>query len=208
MKKIVVFGATGTIGKHLVSQALEAGHQVTAFTRDKNKLAVKHENLQVREGDVFNSGSVEAAVEGQDIVMIALGAGRKGGVRSEGTRVIIGAMEKLGVDRLICQTTLGAGDSVGNLNFFWKRIMFGWFLKKAFEDHQIQERHIYESKLDWTIVRPAAFTDGEKTGNYKHGFPATDKGITAKISRADVAEFMLKQIGSVKYLRKTPGLSY
>ena len=117
-------------------------------------------------------------------------------------------MEKTGVMRLICQTTLGAGDSKGNLNFFWKYIMFGMLLRKAYEDHESQERYVMQSDLHWTIVRPAAFTNGPRTGNYAHGFDSNAKGITLKISRADVADFLLKQILDLSYLRKTPGLSY
>lgn len=207
MKKIIVFGSTGTIGQHLVNQALESGYDVTAFARNKAKITQQHDRLKVVEGDVLKLESVVEAIKGQEIVFCALGAGRKGVVRSEGTLNIIKAMEKCGVDRLICQTTLGAGDSEPHLNFFWRRIMFGWFLKEAFKDHQIQEKHIQNSKLNWTIVRPAAFTNGEMTGQYKHGF-STEEKIKIKISRADVAQFMIRQIGNLSYLRKTPGLSY
>ena len=65
-----------------------------------------------------------------------------------------------------------------------------------------------QSRLDWTIVRPGAFTDGERTGQYRHGFPGTDNTTKLKISRADVADFMLKQLVDDTYLHKTPGLSY
>lgn len=207
--RLIIFGSTGTIGKKLVQQALEQGHTVTAFARNADKLNdVRHPNLTIYQGDVFDFQAVEKAVRGHDAVLCALGAGRQGKVRSEGTRNIIRAMESTGVKRLICQTTLGAGDSQGNLNFFWKRIMFGWFLKDAFLDHEIQEKYILDSPLNWTIVRPAAFTDGVVTGNYQHGFSANNKSIKLKISRADVADFMLKQLTSEEYLRKTPGLSY
>ncbi|MBL4669387.1 MAG: NAD(P)H-binding protein [Flavobacteriales bacterium] len=108
----------------------------------------------------------------------------------------------------MCQSTLGAGDSNNNLNFFWKRIMFGWFLKQVFLDHELQEKHVRNSTLDWTIVRPAAFTDGKKTENYLHGFNPNDKSTKLKISRADVAHFILKQVADKKYLHQTPGLSY
>jgi hypothetical protein len=117
-------------------------------------------------------------------------------------------MEKAGIRRFICQTTLGVGDSQDNLNFFWKRIMFGIILREAFADHVNQENYIKQSRLDWTIVRPAAFTDGKRTGVYRHGFTASDKALTLKISRADVADFMLKQLADDTYLHKTPGLSY
>lgn len=207
--KLIIYGATGTIGRQLVQQALNAGHQVTAFARSKAKLQdVQHPNFKVFEGDVLNPQSVALSIEGQDVALCALGAGRKGVVRSEGTKNIIRGMEAKGIRRLICQTTLGAGDSKGNLNFFWKHIMFGWFLKDAMEDHELQEHYIRQSNLDWTIIRPAAFQDGDITGRYKHGFTEKDKSISLKISRADVAHFMLQQLGSNQYLRKTSGLSY
>ena len=141
-------------------------------------------------------------------MLCTIGAGSKGNVRAEGTRNIIRAMEKNGVKRLICQSTLGAGNSKGNLNFFWKHIMFGMLLKQAYKDHELQENYVIQSKLDWTIVRPAAFTDGKRTGNYRHGFGPQEKGLTLKISRADVADFILNQVTQNTYLRKTPGQSY
>ena len=101
------------------------------------------------------------------IIVLGSGKNRNSIVRSEGTKNIITAMQVSGVKRLICQSTLGAGDSTGNLNFFWKNIMFGWFLKQVFLDHELQEEYVRKSELDWTIVRPAAFMDGEKTVTLK-----------------------------------------
>ena len=207
--KLIIFGSTGTIGRQLVLQSLQLGHQVTAFARSKEKLSdIQHSNLSVYEGDALDFQNVLSAIKGHDVVLCALGGGRKGTVRSEGTRNIIHAMKSSGVKRLICQTTLGAGDSEGNLNFFWKHIMFGWFLKEAYEDHQLQEQYIRESELDWTIVRPAAFTNGKITGKYRHGFTSNEKKLKLKISRPDVALFMLMQLSTADYVRKTPALSY
>lgn len=207
--RLIIFGSTGNIGQHLVSQALEQGHEVTAFTRHAEKLGnIDHKNLFIYQGDVLNEDIVREAVKSHDAVLCSLGAGRKGTVRAKGTDNIIKAMYQSGIKRLICQSTLGAGDSIGNLNFFWKHIMFGWFLKEAFLDHELQEKHVMKSGLDWTIVRPAAFTKGKMTGNYHHGFSSTDRTLTLKISCADVAQFMLSQIQSTVYLKKTPGLSY
>lgn len=205
--KIAIFGATGSVGREAVKQAIEDGHAVTAFVRDPAKLGIEDANLRVVEGDVMNA-PVEQAVRGQDAVLCILGAGRKGNVRSEGTRNIITAMEKTGVRRLICQSSLGVGDSSGNLNFFWKYIMFGMLLREAYADHVRQEEFVKQSGLDWTIVRPAAFTNGPRTGKYRHGFSGVALGLTLKISRADVADFLLKQLSDDTYLRKAPGLSY
>ncbi|MEO0897980.1 MAG: SDR family oxidoreductase [Bacteroidota bacterium] len=209
--KVIVFGATGTVGKEIVQQALEQGHQVTAFLRSPEKMEdIQHSRLQTFQGDVFDEAQVAEAIKGQDIVMVSLGSGRsrKSIVRSKGTEHIIQAMKKEGVKRLICQTTLGNGDSRANLDFFWKYIMFGWFLKQVYLDHELQEELVRKSGLDWTIVRPAAFTDGERTGAYQSGFGPHVEGLTLKISRKDVADFMLKQIGNPASLFQTPGLSY
>ena len=149
---------------------------VAAFARDPMRVDIKHANLRVAQGDVMDPASLERAIQGQEAVLCSLGAGRKGRVRSEGTRNIISAMEKVGVRRFICQSTLGAGDSRGNLNVFWKYIMFGLLLRPMYADHMRQEDYVRQSRLDWTIVRPGAFTDGERTGKYQHGFPSADHG--------------------------------
>jgi len=208
--KLVIFGATGTIGEKVVGQALEQGHAVTAFARTPAKLSSQHPNLTLFQGDVMNLSSVEQAIHGQDAVVCVLGSGKslKSTVRAEGTQQIIKAMEQTGVRRLICQSTLGAGDSWGNLDFYWKYVMFGFILRKVFADHQLQECYVKQSHLDWTIVRPSAFVDGPRTGSYRHGFPGDDKTSTLKISRADVADFLLKQLTTDTYLGKTPSLSY
>jgi putative NADH-flavin reductase len=206
--KVVIFGSTGSVGRHLVVQALEQEHTVRAFARNPAKLQVEHANLTAVQGDALDPASVEKAVDGQAAVLCALGAGAKGAARSEGTRNIVRAMEKAGVGRLVCLSTLGVGSSRANLSFFWKHIMFGLLLRRAYADHGRQEDYVRASLLDWTIVRPGAFTDGDRTGAYRHGFPGTDKTIKGKISRADVADFMLKQLTDRTYLRDTPGLSY
>lgn len=206
--KITIFGATGTVGSLMVEKALSQGHSVTAFARQPSALTSTHAALTRYAGDVLDQQAVSDALLGHDAVLIALGAGRKGTVRSEGTRNILDAMEQHGVRRLICQSTLGAGDSHPLLNFFWKRIMFGFLLKAVFVDHQEQETIVRQSDLDWTIIRPGAFTDGRMTGLYRHGFTPSEKNIKLKISRADVADFMLKQVNADTYLHLAPGLSY
>ena len=95
--KLIIFGATGSIGRQLVTQALEQGYTVTAFARDASKIGITHNNLQIALGDVMDPASVERAIQGHEAVLCSIGAGRKGTVRSEGTRNIISAMEKVGV---------------------------------------------------------------------------------------------------------------
>ncbi|MDJ1504717.1 SDR family oxidoreductase [Xanthocytophaga agilis] len=206
--KLIIFGATGSVGSQLVKQALEQGHSVTAFTRSPEKLATfAHNNLQIVKGDLQNADDVENAIRNQDAVLCAIGDGASGKVRATGTRHILDAMQKTGSKRFICQTTLGLGNSAGNLNFFWKYIMFGWLLKKAFQDHQIQERYIFDSSLDYTVVRPSAFTNGSVTNTYKVDFDGKYKKLSLKISRADVANFMLQQLQNRLYSRKAVSIS-
>ena len=206
--KLVVFGATGTVGQQVVRRALEQGHQVTAFARSPDALQMEHPNLTRCAGDVLSQDAVASALIDHEAVLITLGAGRKGSVRSAGTRNIIRAMRESGVRRLVCMSTLGAGDSRPLLNFFWKRIMFGLVLRDAYRDHEEQERFVTESNLDWTVVRPAAFTNGPETGTYEHGQLGVGTRLKAKISRADVASFMLRQLSDLTYLHATPALSY
>ena len=116
--KVLIFGSTGTIGRELVKQALELGYAVTAFARNPTKVELKHAHLTVVKGDVMDPASVERAIHGHQAVLCSLGAGLKGTVRSVGTQNIIRAMEKADIRRFICQSTLGVGDSRGNLNAY------------------------------------------------------------------------------------------
>lgn len=166
------------------------------------------DKLKIVTGNVLVPDDVLPAVQGQDVVFCALGDGRTGKVRAAGTSNIIAAMKKHGVRRLICQTTLACGESRGNLNFFWKHLKFGLFLKKAFHDHEQQEKHIFDSGFDWTIIRPGAFTDGPLTKDFLSNFPASEKNLKLKISRADLAWFMLNQAASSEFHHKAVSISY
>lgn len=206
--QVIIFGATGSLGSHVLKEALAKGYTVKAFTRNSDKLtSIENPQLQIVQGDVFNIEDVQNAIKGTDAVLCCLGDGAKGKVRSKGTQNIVNAIEHLGLKRLICQTTLGLGDSWHNLNFFWKYIMFGFLLKKAFKDHKLQEGYIFESNLDFTIVRPSAFTNAPSTRNFKVGFNAQTKNLSLKISRADVAYFMVEQLSTEKFIKKTISIS-
>lgn len=207
--KVIIFGATGTIGRLVVEEALADGHQVTAFARTPQKLNVQHSALTLQAGDATNATEVADAVKGHDAVIITLGAGmsRKSRIRSVGTANVIAAMKQHGVKRLICQSTLGAHESWENLNFFWKRIMFGALLAPVFKDHEWQEAMVRDSGLDWTIVRPSAFTDDKATGRFKTGFGPGERKLTLKISRADVAAFIKDQILGTDFCRRAVAIS-
>ena len=208
--RLVIFGATGTIGRHLVDQALSRNHQVTAFARSPEKFGQSDENLQVVEGDVLEPASVKSAIQGHDVVLCALGMPimNKEKLRANGTRNIIRAMEENGVRRLVCLSALGAGDSRDILPFQYKYLLIPLVMRHLYADHELQESHVRNSPLDWVIVRPGNFSKGAHTCSYQHGFTAADKSIKLKISHADVANFMLSQLADDTYLRQSPGLSY
>ena len=207
--KLLIIGSTGGTGRELVKQALEQGHQATAFARTPSKLGISHHNLSIAQGDITDQASVEAAVAGKDAVLCALGTKviRKNTIQSDGTRNIVVAMQENGLKRLVVETSLDVGNSRGQLGFFFAHVIRATVLRNIFEDKELQERIVRKSGLDWIIVRPAMLTDGPRTGKYRAGFSASDK-IARKISRADVADFMLKQTTSNDFLRQTPGLSY
>ncbi len=158
----------------------------------------------------MNYEAVEQMIKDQDVVLSAIGAPAtsKSPVRSEGTRNIIRAMEAANICRFISLSTIGVGDSREMLPFLYKYILVPLFLRRAFDDHEIQETLVRKSSLDWIIVRPAALTDGNFNGTYQTGFPVTEKNLEFKISRADVTDFMLKKLTNDLYIRKMPELSY
>jgi putative NADH-flavin reductase len=207
---LLVIGATGGTGRELVKQALQQGHSVTAFVRNPEKLALTHPTLRIAKGDVTDYSSLENSVVGHNAVLCALGTKviGKNTIQSQGARNIVLAMEKNGVRRLVLESSLDVGDSKGQLGFFFAHVIRPTLLRNIFKDKELQEQIVRESPLDWIIVRPAMLTNGERTGKYRAGFPPTDHNITRKISRADVADFMLKQATESTYLRQTPGLSY
>ena len=194
--KLLVFGSTHSTGGELLKQVLDQVHNVMAYARNPAKIDdIKHAGLQVVCGDVLDPAVVESAIVGQEAVLPTIGAGaERPTLREDGTWKIVEAGEKTGVQRLICQSSLGVDDSRANLPFFTKYIIISIFLRNAFADHERQEAIVKKSSLDWIIVRPPHLTDGPRTGAYRHGFPTTDMRIKGKISRADVADFMLKQL--------------
>ncbi len=192
--KLTIFGATGKTGIEIVKQALDQGHVVTAFVRDPSRLIIEDERLNFVVGDVFDPNSVAQAVEGQDAVICALGAGsdlKKTTVRTTGTIHIINGMQKNNVKRLLVVTAMGVGESWNTLSLF-NKFFFATLLKNSRSDHEAQEVVVKESGLDWTIVRPSGLTDLPKTGEYDFGENILAK--TSKIARADVADLILKEL--------------
>lgn len=200
---ILIIGATGGTGRQLVRQALELGHQVTAFVRAPAKLKIEHPNLRVVKGNVLDYASVESAMRGQNAVVCALGHKRwfyPNKILFEGTRNILRAMKTCDVPRLVCESSLGIGNSVGRLGLLYTFFVIPLILPFIFWDKVRQEKLIAESGVDWVIVRPAVLTNGAARGSYRHGPNLGNFLRTNRISRADVADFMLKQLTDDTYL--------
>jgi len=209
--RILIIGATGGTGRQLVAQALERGGAVTAFVRDPSRFQVEHPQLTVVQGDVRDYASVESAMRGHDAVLCALGHKRffyPTRILSEGTRNILKAMDAHGVTRLVCETALGIGDGAGRFGLLYTLFVIPVVLPFYFWDKARQEQVIAASKIDYVIVRPALLTNGKKRGSYHHGPRVGSFLLTARISRADVAHFMLHQLTSDRYLRAAPGVCW
>lgn len=205
--RIVIFGATGSLGRHVVEQALALGHEVTAVSRGGEAAGPGMETLRRLRGDVLVPADVARAVAGQEAVLCTLGAGLKGRVRAEGTANIVAAMQRHGPTRLVCQTTLGVGESWSNLDFRWKYLMFGLLLRAAYRDHVRQEEAVRRSGLDWTILRPSAFTDAPARRPVQSGFPPAMRDLDLTVPRSEVARVMLATIDDPKSLGRAIGLS-
>jgi uncharacterized protein YbjT (DUF2867 family) len=207
--RILIIGATGGTGRQLVQQALELGHEVTAFVRKPAKLKIQHPNLRVVKGNVRDYASVEAAMRGQNAVVSALGHKRlfyPTKILSEGTRNILRAMKACDVPRFICESSLGVGSAVGRLGLMSTFFVVPLILPFYFWDRVRQEKLIEESDTDWVIVRPAVLTNSPARGSYRHGRKVGNFILTRRISRADVADFMLKQLTDDDYIGTAVGV--
>jgi uncharacterized protein YbjT (DUF2867 family) len=165
----------------------------------------------VVQGDVLDEESVEAAMRGQEAVLCALGHKRffyPTRILSEGTRNILRAMEKHGVQRLVCETSLGIGDSAGRMGLYYTLFVIPVILPFYFWDKTRQERIIARSAAEWVIVRPGVLTNGDKRGRSRHGLRVGGFLLTVRVSRADVADFMLNQLVSDAYLQTAPGVCW
>ena len=207
--RVLIIGASKGIGLETTRQALDAGHNVRALARSATAIAISNPSLEKMRGNALKTEDVEAALVGVDVVIQTLGVGlgelfRPVHLFSDATRVLIQAMKIQGVKRLICVTGFGAGDSRASISCL-QRLPFQIVFGRAYDDKSLQEQLIKESELDWTIARPGVLTSGPRTGHYQILSEASQwrNGI---ISRADVAEFLVRQIGDQTYIRKAPVL--
>lgn len=208
--KIVIFGATGGTGKQLVEQALAAGHHVVAYARNPSKLNINHEQLKVIQGELADESLIESAVTGADAVISVLGlrGGSKNKPITQGIQNIITAMKKQNVRRLVITSTLSAKDPNDPLNFKTKTLvnLVKLTMHDAYEDIVSTAETVRNSELDWTIVRLTMLNNNPKSGKVKAGYVGKGE-VGTWISRADVADFLLKQVEDTEYLRQAPAIS-
>jgi putative NADH-flavin reductase len=199
--KLLLLGATGPTGRQLLSQALELGHAITALARSPEKLNAE-DHLVVRAGDATDPESLDAAVAGQEAVLSALGVRSPLGdnLIAPSLRALVPAMQQHGVRRLIWLSALGVGQTRDQAPAML-RLPFSTILRRIGRDKAAGEDYLRSSDLEWTLVYPPALTNGPRTGSYRSGETVNVRGLP-RISRADVAEFMLAQLENTAYLRK------
>lgn len=203
---VLIFGASGSTGSELVKQSLTQGYTVTAFLRNPSKLTIMHQNLHTAQGNVKDYFSVERAIKGQDAVLCALGVSKplkRDPAVVEGVKNIIGAMEDNKVKRLVYLSTNAVGDSRRDAGFLIRQVI-ARIVHNEIIDHEQKEKLILSSSLDWTIVRAPALTKGPLTGVYRSGEAIKASALLPMMSRADVADFMLRQLTQDTFIRKTP----
>ena len=200
--KVLLFGATGGTGQHVLAQALAQGHQVTAFVRDPARLTASPQRVVT--GDVTeDTAGVAAAMRGQDAVISALGKGqslKSGNLIVRSVRTIVPAMEAAGVRRLIFTSGFGLGDTYRDIPLLAK-IFMRTMLRNLYADKAAAEEIIRGSTLVWTLVYPSGLTNGPRTGRYRAGEHLELHGMP-RVARADVADFILKQLTDATYVRK------
>jgi putative NADH-flavin reductase len=201
--RLLVLGATGGIGKYLLEYATARGHEVTAFARSPQKVALKHEKLRAIPGDPLNADQLAQVLPGHDAVLSAFGPStlRQVTTRREFGKALAAAMQRSGVGRgLVVSSALLFAEQ----NAFGK-LLKGTLFRNLIPDMTAMEAAIESDGLDWTIVRPPRLTNGELTQNYHVADGRLPKGMT--ISRACVADFMVKETEQPEHVRQIVGLS-
>jgi putative NADH-flavin reductase len=208
---VLIVGSSRGIGLETVKCALKAGHNVRALARSAARIPVSHPNLEKITGHALDLGTIKEALARVNVVIQTLGVDfspeiifRGTRLFSVATRVLTTAMEETGVKRLICVTGLGAGNSRNKGGFLYN-LAFHLFLERVYSDKDAQEWIISKTALQWVIARPAILTDGPRTRTYRV-LVDPEEWRSGFISRADVADFLVKQINDDTLLGKSPVL--
>ncbi len=211
MATILIVGASKGIGLETVKAALAAGHSVRAFARSAASIPITDVRLTKVTGDALSRSDIDKALNGVDAVIQSLGVASPSELIfgttlfSASTRILVDAMQAGGVKRLIAVTGAGAGNSRGRIGFLYDNILFPLILQRVYSDKDIAEEIIAKSTLDWTIARPGGLTNGPATQRYRVLAEMKDwRG--GFISRADVADFLIKQVSDRSLFGATPVL--
>jgi putative NADH-flavin reductase len=201
--RLAIFGATGRTGRVVVEHALRLGHEVNALTRDPARISPRS-RLRVVGGDVRDPTAVAATLHDADAIISALGRRRRGpDVCTEGIRTVLSHAADNGPHRLILLSNYGVADSRHRTAY----VTVSWLLERpVLRDKEQMEALLPSSDSDWTVVRAPVLTNGPRTGDYRTG---TDLRLsfTAKVSRADLAEFMLAELRDNTYLRQAVAIT-
>ena len=208
--QVLILGGTGGTGRELIEQALGHGHTVRVMALDPDKVKKVHPRLEVVKGDIADSTALAAALKGQDAVLSALGVNERkpNNILSEGVRNLVRAMKRQKVKRLIFVSSLGVGESKGKLGPLYNWVILPTLLKNIFADKERAEEVIRQTSLQWTIVRPGSLTSKPLTAKYRAGPDAAKKRWFPRVSRADVADFILDTLEHDRFVREAPAICY
>lgn len=199
--KVLVFGAAGKTGMAVVAQAVAAGHEVTAFVHEAEEK--KFPNVRIVEGDATNRADVDAALHGQDAVIDTIGGKtpyKETTLEASAASTIIESMRQNKVRRLVATSMIGEGESESNATI-WERLLLSTMLRGTTKDKAEMESEVKSSGLDWIILRPAILNDDPATGNVRV-FDIKTGEKAHKITRADLASFIIAQLSDSQYLRQ------
>lgn len=199
--KLTIFGGTGRTGRLLVERALNDGHEVTLLARDPAKAPWKHERLSVMQGSLSDAAQVAEAIKGADAVISVAAP------TPDGARYIVQGMEQHGVKRLVVATGVGVfqpQDRLLIIDHAMKALM-RIFTPTIHHDTMATVTALENSKLDWTIVRAPILNNNPPLGNVKSGW--LRKGVGARLTRADLAAYLVDQVSDTTYLRQMPAIS-
>jgi len=205
---IAIIGATRGIGLVMAQAALADGHVVTALARTPGRMPMSHSRLHIIAGDAQNADAIAQVVEGQDVVCDCLGTTNVTQTITMFSRCAENLAKVLKPEQLLIAVTgIGTGDSRGHGGFLYDYLFMPIVLRRMYADKDRQERIIKDNVARWIIVRPGFLTNGPHTGRYRALTDLT--GIHGgRISREDVADFMLSQAKAPKFIGQAPLLIY
>ena len=211
-RRVVVFGASGGVGRHVIEQGLARGHEVVAVVRTPAKLTLTDPRLGVVTAELTDQAAIGAAVQGADAVISALGPSldrrAQGMPLVEGTRNIVDAMQAAGVRRYVGMATPSLRDPRDRRSVLGTVVplMGRLLLPRAYRELLAMSQIVTDSDLEWTIARFTRPTDGPATGSVRAGFLGRDK-LGAAITRADIATFLVDQLDDTSFIRAAPAIS-